>query len=348
MYYTAGREFLDTYKKPDGLDNEYLEIMLQAKSKGANVDILRQLIFLKSKTELSKVTCLMIGFLEKSFKLQDLCELRLDGKAYEFLNSLYNHIVVLNRSEQSEIAEFFQKVIPLYESKKNCDEIKIKENAYKIAIVLGVINASSVVFDDESISLNQDDSSFSALNVVFNSGFEDARVVKTAKSIFANNPNSIVIGYDIKNKYTSTFKKCRDGINYFVLGNIRAIYINLLKVMPTWEEKYRIQQLLFCAFSLTVAKCLYKGPSHSYTLIYSHDMHSIAIGRMLKDELKKYESIKWVHDFHEYVAGVEFNIEDRKIFFVDDEKNNVNDIDQAVTVSPGLSKLLNENYSLNH
>ena len=189
MYYTAGREFLDTYKKPDGLDNEYLEIMLQAKSKGANVDILRQLIFLKSKTELSKVTCLMIGFLEKSFKLQDLYELRLDGKAYEFLNSLYNHIVVLNRSEQSEIAEFFQKVIPLYQSKKNCDEIKIKENAYKIAIVLGVINASSVVFDDESISLNQDDSSFSALNVVFNSGFEDARVVKTAKSIFANNPN---------------------------------------------------------------------------------------------------------------------------------------------------------------
>ena len=82
-------------------------------------------------------------------------------------------------------------------------------------------------------------------------------------------------------------------------------------------------------------------------VIHTHDFHSLIIGKELSLRLKKNgQNIRWVHDFHEYVKGLEGLDDEIKELSLNEEKESILHADYLTTVSPTLSTALKNDYKL--
>ncbi|QNU62103.1 D-glucuronyl C5-epimerase family protein [Vreelandella titanicae] len=350
---STGREFLEIHSL--SLEENYLkidEVLLSAKRRGANLEILAKLLLLKKPDDLHVAKYNALLFLEHfEDNNSEVAELNVLNSYCEVISLIFRVCAGFKKKELAEFETFLNAMLSFYKNKKIYSEINISNYVKKMAILKGVIKAVDLLDSNELKKdfENKVKSKNFISSLVFNKAVGDARVIKAANSIYEYCENSCVFGYDVKNEFEETGVYDKDKVSYFVLENIKVNNNDLIRALPDWENKYRVQQLFFASFSLSLISYFMGKKVDEDALIYTHDMHSIAIGKSLKlslNQLYCMNTVSWIHDFHEYVSGVEFPIEERKQFFIKDEAGSVDHIDGSVTVSPGLAKLLNDKYGL--
>lgn len=345
---SMGREFIDLYALYNGEDKKIENILYSARQKNSNIKNILKLIEVKKIGGLYEdILCQAIYFIGDETSA---------NKAYDFplidceSSAAANFFRELNRisdDQRKNLIEFIDNLLNIDKNRSNTPLLHKKQIKNAVSI-LGMLNAielfSSFKIEEDSNNIEH----ILAIDLVFNKAYDDARVVKSAKSL-AGEFKTFAIGYDLKNNIGNEILTF-DGISYFVSENIKSRYANFLKKqVKSWSDHYQTQQAFFLGYCFGIALQLIENFHPRKIVLYSHDMHSIVLGKWLKTQISYGCSldILWIHDFHEYVEGVEFSSEDRLDFFLKSEEYAINDVDCPITVSPGLADILNKKYHKN-
>ena len=182
------------------------------------------------------------------------------------------------------------------------------------------------------------DSYLSCVMVVLNEVKNDSRVKKTAKALQKANFEVKIFGLSSDKEQKGISRKEIQGIPTILFPNPRFTILSSAIKIYTW--KYITQGLLAAMWKYLDIE--------QPDVIHTHDFHSIIIGKELSQRLKKSgRNIRWVHDFHEYVKGLDGLDDEIKELSLNEEKESILHADCLTTVSPTLSAALKKDYKLN-
>ncbi|GAA3712539.1 hypothetical protein GCM10022421_19830 [Oceanisphaera sediminis] len=341
----SGKEFLYIYENHSNIASEHLDkYILSAKKNNIDVKLLSKLVILRSRDSQEAVKYNILLFIEENITL-DINNFSSISKESKRLKEISSHLFKSSEEELINIESYLKEVFLSYEMAYKNEKNELTSYKSALIVIHGLIKSALQIKKLSSTEEKTLIKSLDLISIVFNKAYSDARVKKAADSLYSEFSKGCVFGYDIKNEENESYLKEIDDIYYFISGNIKREILHIFKSFNSWSLKYRSQQLYFSSFILGFI--FYTKKNHH--VFYSHDMHGIAIGDFIKksfNSLNESLSSYWIHDFHEYVAGVEFSDETRRSFFVDDEVNCVINIDQSITVSPGLANILENKYNL--
>ena len=182
------------------------------------------------------------------------------------------------------------------------------------------------------------DSYLSCVMVVLNEVKNDSRVKKTAKALQKANFEVKIFGLSSDKEQKGISREEIQGIPTILFPNPRFTILSSAIKIYTW--KYITQGLLAAMWKYL--------DMEQPDVIHTHDFHSIIIGKELSQRLKKSgRNIRWVHDFHEYVKGLDGLDDEIKELSLNEEKESILHADCLTTVSPTLSAALKKDYKLN-
>lgn len=182
------------------------------------------------------------------------------------------------------------------------------------------------------------DSYLSCVMVVLNEVKNDSRVKKTAKALQKANFEVKIFGLSSDKEQEGISREEIQGIPTILFPNPRFTILSSAIKIYTW--KYITQGLLAAMWKYLDIE--------QPDVIHTHDFHSIIIGKELSQRLKKSgRNIRWVHDFHEYVKGLDGLDDEIKELSLNEEKESILHADCLTTVSPTLSAALKKDYKLN-
>lgn len=181
------------------------------------------------------------------------------------------------------------------------------------------------------------DSYLSCVMIVLNEVKHDSRVKKCAKAIQKANCKVTIFGLSSDKEQQDVKRTIVQGIPTLLFPNPRFTILSSAVKIYTW--KYVAQGLLAAMYK-------YIGKEKP-EVIHTHDFHSLIIGKELSLRLKKDgHDVKWIHDFHEYVKGLDGLDEEIKDLSLLEEKESITHADYLTTVSPSLSTALKKDYNL--
>jgi len=178
---------------------------------------------------------------------------------------------------------------------------------------------------------------FSVAMIVLNNVKNDIRVLKTAQSISDIGFDVHVFGvsFDREQKKTTTEKV--NGFKVTLIPNPRYELRSVIDKSHTWE--YIIQG------SLTNMWPLIKKIEPD--VVHTHDLNTIRIGKEITERIRtERRDVKWVHDLHEYVRGLDYSDSAIRDLSLNDEKNCIDSPDFLLTVSDTLARKLALDYKL--
>ena len=180
-------------------------------------------------------------------------------------------------------------------------------------------------------------SSLSCVMIVLNEVKNDSRVKKCAKALQKANFKVKIFGLSQDKEQQGVKQVEIQGIPTLLFPNPRFTILSSAIRIYTW--KYITQGLLAAMWKYLDIE--------QPDVIHTHDFHSLIIGKELSLRLKKNgQNIRWVHDFHEYVKGLDGLDDEIKEFSLNEEKESILHADYLTTVSPTLSTALKNDYKL--
>jgi len=191
----------------------------------------------------------------------------------------------------------------------------------------------------ESIEKTEEKKStyLSCIMIVLNDVKNDSRVKKCAKALQKAHCKVTIFGLSSDKEQLGVKRIKIQGIPTFLFPNPRFTILSSAVKIYTW--KYVTQGLLAGMHKYIVKE--------EPEVIHTHDFHSLIIGKELSLRLKKEgRDIKWIHDFHEYVKGLDGLDEEIKELSLLEEKESIHHADYLTTVSPTLSTALENDYKL--
>ncbi len=173
--------------------------------------------------------------------------------------------------------------------------------------------------------------------IVLNDVKNDSRVKKCAKALQKANCNVTIFGLSSDKEQQGVKRVEIQGIPTLLFPNPRFTILSSAVRIYTW--KYITQGLLAAMWKYLDIE--------QPDVIHTHDFHSLIIGKELSLRLKKNgQNIRWVHDFHEYVKGLDGLDDEIKELSLNEEKESILHADYLTTVSPTLSTALKNDYKL--
>ena len=177
----------------------------------------------------------------------------------------------------------------------------------------------------------------SCVMVVLNEVKNDSRVKKCAKALQKANFEVKIFGLSSDKEQEGVKQVEIQGIPTLLFPNPRFTILSSAIRIYTW--KYITQGLLAAMWKYLDIE--------QPDVIHTHDFHSLIIGKELSLRLKKNgQNIRWVHDFHEYVKGLDGLDDEIKELSLNEEKESILHADYLTTVSPTLSTALKNDYKL--
>ena len=177
----------------------------------------------------------------------------------------------------------------------------------------------------------------SCVMVVLNEVKNDSRVKKCAKALQKANFEVKIFGLSSDKEQEGVKQVEIQGIPTLLFPNPRFTILSSAVRIYTW--KYITQGLLAAMWKYLDIE--------QPDVIHTHDFHSLIIGKELSLRLKKNgQNIRWVHDFHEYVKGLDGLDDEIKELSLNEEKESILHADYLTTVSPTLSTALKNDYKL--
>ncbi|MFD2264568.1 glycosyltransferase family 4 protein [Lacibacterium aquatile] len=174
------------------------------------------------------------------------------------------------------------------------------------------------------------------VSIVFNRIQGDSRVIKTAQAAINAGYDATIIGVS---KDSSTQRREIEGVPVVLLPN----FGKQLERYGLWGEE-RDLRLLIGGFMRTV---LNEIISLRPDIVHSHDMFCLRLGASMRDALiAAGRNVPWVHDLHEYVAGLTSEAEAYMTVCLGWERNNLHFADHLFTVSDALADILKHRYAL--
>lgn len=176
---------------------------------------------------------------------------------------------------------------------------------------------------------------YKVLMAVMNLVDGDGRVIKCAETLYSHGIDVLLVGYNAKAGKTSgvSMNQSYPFPCIIVNGISRKIeeYANM-----GYEEFHKFREEEF-ARELTD---LFR--KHKSRILHTHDMHLIEVGNSVSRETSGH----WIHDLHEWVAGLT-NI-DPNIFecSLKDEKGAISNADYLFTVSDDIADIYYRDYEL--
>jgi glycosyltransferase involved in cell wall biosynthesis len=173
--------------------------------------------------------------------------------------------------------------------------------------------------------------------IVLNDVENDSRVKKCAKALQKANCNVTIFGLSSDKEQRDVKRIEIQGIPTLLFPNPR--FTILSSAVRIYTRKYVTQGLLAAMWKYINMELPY--------FIHTHDFHSLIIGKELSLRLKKEgHDVKWVHDFHEYVKGLDGLDDEIKELSLIEEHESILHADYLTTVSPTLSTALRKDYNL--
>lgn len=173
--------------------------------------------------------------------------------------------------------------------------------------------------------------------IVLNDVKNDSRVKKCAKALQKANCNVTIFGLSSDKEQRDVKRIEIQGIPTLLFPNPR--FTILSSFVRIYTRKYVTQGLLAAMWKYINMELPY--------FIHTHDFHSLIIGKELSLRLKKEgHDVKWVHDFHEYVKGLDGLDDEIKELSLIEEHESILHADYLTTVSPTLSTALRKDYNL--
>lgn len=172
-----------------------------------------------------------------------------------------------------------------------------------------------------------------------NTLMNDARVLKTASSI--RKAGYRITLYGVQPSDSGESVESVEGYD-FNIYRVENPGFELRK-QGEWGGNFKN----YSAFTKLVAsKIISHAKNTDFSLIYTHDMYGIGIGGIIKKK-EDFSSLPWIHDVHEYVAGL--TVLDPKLvdFALEQEKKFIHVPHVVTTVSPILLEILVSKYSIN-
>ena len=177
----------------------------------------------------------------------------------------------------------------------------------------------------------------SCVMIVLNEVKNDSRVKKCAKALQKANFEVKIFGLSSDKEQEGVKQVEIQGIPTLLFPNPRFTILSSAVRIYTW--KYITQGLLAAMWKYLDIE--------QPDVIHTHDFHSLIIGKELSLRLKKNgQNIRWVHDFHEYVKGLDGLDDEIKELSLNEEKESILHADYLTTVSPTLSTALKNDYKL--
>ncbi len=177
----------------------------------------------------------------------------------------------------------------------------------------------------------------SCVMIVLNEVKHDSRVKKCAKALQKANCDVKIFGLSQDKEQQGVKWVEIQGIPTLLFPNPRFTILSSAVRIYTW--KYVTQGLLAAMWKYISIE--------QPDFIHTHDFHSLIIGKELSLRLKKEgQDVKWVHDFHEYVKGLDGLDDEIKELSLTEEKESILHADYLTTVSPTLSTALRNDYDL--
>ncbi|MEE4210226.1 MAG: glycosyltransferase family 4 protein [Parvularcula sp.] len=176
--------------------------------------------------------------------------------------------------------------------------------------------------------------------VVLNRVEGDSRVIKTARVALEAGYDATIVGVG-SSKTAETLEI--EGVRVIRVPN----YSKCLAQMGLWPnpEGIRHLDLLLDGVGRTMLDTL---DVESIDILHSHDMFGLKLGSMIAEEISTGgRRVPWVHDLHEYVAGLESNVgTDYRAAALRYERRYLHKPDVLMTVSEPLARTVAERYNL--
>lgn len=345
---SMGREFLDLYALHNGENKKIENILYSAKQKNFNIEDLLNLIKIKKIGGVyENALCETIRFIGGERSMDQAYDFPLIACQPSGAVSILKELKKNSIGKKNDIIEFIDGLLNIEKNRLNPSSSH-RQQVKNAVSILGMLNAIEVFSNLKIEEKSNNIGDIIAIDFVFNKAYDDARVVKSTKSL-AEKFKTFALGYDLKNDIGNKVITS-DGISYFISENIKSKNLDFLKKqVNNWSDRYQTQQAFFLGYCFGIIFELIENFHPKKIILYSNDMHSIVLGKWLKKQIIYgcNLDIIWIHDFHEYVEGVEFSSADRLDFFLKSEEYAIDDVDCAITVSPGLAELLNKKYHKN-
>lgn len=174
--------------------------------------------------------------------------------------------------------------------------------------------------------------------VCANGLLNDSRVLKTASTL--RKSGFRVTLYGMKRADTGKEPEIIDGFDFNVIRTENPAFS--LKKNNKWNSSFKD----YGAFSEGFANdILSDSLLKNFDILYTHDMFGMSVGGFLRKH-HRFSSLPWIHDVHEYVAGLDVLDESLLNFALKAEEENIGNVDIVTTVSNTLASRLHELYSL--
>ena len=187
--------------------------------------------------------------------------------------------------------------------------------------------------------INEDDNKKHIVFQVLNNVTGDSRVIKTAESAKSFGYRVTILGMSRTEEDVFTVV---EGLDVILLSN-PAHKINKQKSPPP-RESYEYYELLIKSY-FESAKDIFQDLKPN--LLHTHDIYGIELGFLFLNHLSVLgTTIPWVHDIHEYVAGLDHVPHYVAEYCLQAEEKRIFSPDALFTVTEMLADKLTENYKL--
>lgn len=178
------------------------------------------------------------------------------------------------------------------------------------------------------------------VSLVLNRVEGDSRVIKTAKSAMNAGFDATIVGV---NSVTAVETVCIEGVKVIRVPNFskRLAQIGL---WPDLNGRRSLDLLLEGNGRAMLDAIDLEG----IDILHSHDMFGLKLGSMIQEEAAAGgRTLPWVHDLHEYVAGLETGADnDYRAAALRYERRYLHEADELLTVSRALAETVASRYHL--
>lgn len=174
-------------------------------------------------------------------------------------------------------------------------------------------------------------------SIVLNGVVGDSRVIKTAKAAEAAGYKAVLFGLG------NNLEPQEIDIEGTRVILVRNPALDLIE-RGMWSSTYKPFGLMVdLAAEAIAAEILRIQPD----LVHSHDMRGLKVGALAARALAAHgKPVPWVHDLHEYVAGLTTLPPEAVAPCVEDERLYLRQPDHLITVSPALADVLSSEHLL--
>lgn len=176
------------------------------------------------------------------------------------------------------------------------------------------------------------------VSIVFNRVEGDSRVIKTGQAALNAGYDATIVGVT---SMRDVERKEIDGVKVVLLPN----YSSTLKKMGLWQDGNKDLRLLIGGYlHYAIPEIIALKPD----LLHSHDMIGLKIGGVVhKAMLAGGRIVPWIHDLHEFVAGLKGDLAESYMpVCLGWEREFLNVADHLVTVSDALAAEIQERYNV--